>query len=92
MSKAETTTESERVLLTVREVARLLHLGERTIWKLNTAGEFPAPVRIGRAVRWDRRVVEAWLAEKNAEAQKKQEKSGVALDRLAPWRIMSLVT
>jgi len=52
----------------------MLNLGERTIWKINSTGEFPAPVRIGRAVRWDRREIEAWLAEKNAEARKKQER------------------
>ena len=64
----------EQLLLTVKEVASLLHLGERTIWKLNATGEFPAPVRIGRAVRWDRREIDGWLAEKNAAAQKEQER------------------
>ncbi|MFC1805847.1 helix-turn-helix transcriptional regulator [Planctomycetota bacterium] len=70
----ERTSAEERLLLDVKEVSALLHLGERTIWKLNAMGEFAAPVRIGRSVRWDRREIEAWLAEKNAEAQKKQER------------------
>ena len=39
-------------LLTVREVARLLKLSTRQIWKLSSAGKLPAPVRLGRSVRW----------------------------------------
>ena len=74
MPNVEIADQCERVLLSVREVAHMLNLGERTIWKINSTGDFPAPVRIGRAVRWDRREIEAWLAEKNAEAQKKQER------------------
>ena len=61
-----TTGTDAQLLLTVREVAELLHLGERTIWKLSTTGELPSPIRIGRSRRWDRRDVEAWLAEDRA--------------------------
>jgi predicted DNA-binding transcriptional regulator AlpA len=45
-------------LLTVAQVARVLNVGERTVWRMTSRakggnGEFPKPVRIGgHAVRW----------------------------------------
>jgi excisionase family DNA binding protein len=42
-------------LLSVRDVARRLGLGQRTVWRLLAAGELPQPVRFGpsgRIVRW----------------------------------------
>jgi excisionase family DNA binding protein len=42
------------LLFTSRETARLLGISERTLWALTRRGEVPA-VRIGRAVRYDRR-------------------------------------
>jgi len=74
VSQMGATGTHEQVLLNVREVARLLHLGERTIWKLSTTGELPSPIRIGRSRRWDRRAIEAWLAAKRAEAEKEQQR------------------
>ena len=65
----------ERVLMSVRELSAFLHLGERSIWKFANTGEMPAPVRIGRAVRWDRRDIEAWLVRKRAEAEKSQKRA-----------------
>jgi excisionase family DNA binding protein len=40
--------------LTSREAARTLAVGERTLWGLTRRGQVPC-VRIGRAVRYDRR-------------------------------------
>ncbi|MBI5864816.1 MAG: excisionase family DNA-binding protein [Planctomycetes bacterium] len=39
-------------LLTVREVAARLGISGRQIQKLLASGRFPAPVRLGRSVRW----------------------------------------
>lgn len=40
-------------LLKVKEVAILLNIAPRTVWRLSATGELPAPVRIGtRIVRW----------------------------------------
>ncbi len=55
----------EKQLLTVAEVAAVLDVSPRTIWAWVAAGELPEPVRKGRRwVRWRRREVEAWLAER----------------------------
>ncbi len=56
-----------RLLLTVHEVAHLLGLGVRTVWRLSSAGELPAPLSIGRAKRWERKAIEIYIASKRAE-------------------------
>lgn len=52
----------ESVLLRVKEVAALLAISARQVWKLNTTGRLPMPVRLGRSVRWRRVELQAWLA------------------------------
>lgn len=49
-------------LLRVRDVAERLRLSQRTIFKLRATGELPAPVRIGRALRWRAADIAAWIA------------------------------
>ena len=39
-------------LLTVKEVARLLRLSTRQVWKLAGEKRLPEPVRLRRSVRW----------------------------------------
>jgi prophage regulatory protein len=39
-------------LLGVREVANRLGVSTRQVWKLASSGRLPAPVRLGRSVRW----------------------------------------
>lgn len=49
-------------LLTAREVADLLGVHVRSVWRLSQAGEIPAPIRIGeRVVRWRLADLEAHL-------------------------------
>jgi len=44
---------TELQLLSVRDVARLLQVHPRSIWRLAAAGVLPAPVRLGpKLVRW----------------------------------------
>lgn len=47
-------------LLTVREVAAQLKVSPRQIWKMNSSGKLPAPIRICRSVRWDAASIFAW--------------------------------
>ena len=43
----------ELKLLDVREVAEILGIAVRSVWRLSATGELPPPVRIGaRIVRW----------------------------------------
>lgn len=50
-------------LLTVRDVADLLAVHPRTIWRLVATGDIPAPIRLGsKAVRWRLADLERHLA------------------------------
>ena len=51
----------EPELLTVEQVAQLTTLGVRTVWSLVSEGSFPRPVKIGRATRWRRSQIMAWV-------------------------------
>ena len=39
-----------------------LSLSKRQIFRLNSCGKIPAPIRIGGAVRWDSQECADWLA------------------------------
>lgn len=39
-------------LLNVKELAERLGVSTRQCWKLLSSGRLPAPVRLGRSVRW----------------------------------------
>ena len=48
--------------LSVRQVADLLGVTTRTIWKLSAAKQFPAPVRLTpRLPRWKRAEIDAHI-------------------------------
>ena len=51
----------EPELLTVEQVSQFVGLGVRTVWSKVSAGEFPRPVRIGRATRWRRSEILRWI-------------------------------
>ena len=54
--------ESSPLLLTVAQVAEALgSISTRSIWRLAATGELP-PIRVGRATRWRRADVEAFVA------------------------------
>jgi predicted DNA-binding transcriptional regulator AlpA len=54
----------EALLLDVQAVARLFSLSTQTVRRLDSRGQIPPPIRIGRAVRWYKPHVLGWLAEK----------------------------
>ena len=47
------------LLLSAAELAELLGVSARHVWRLRDAGELPAPIRLGRLVRWRRSTVES---------------------------------
>jgi excisionase family DNA binding protein len=69
MNMAMTTTpasarsESSPLMLRVEEAARLCGLGRSKFLEMAYAGEVPGLTRFGRAVRVNRRMLEAWLDE-----------------------------
>jgi excisionase family DNA binding protein len=50
-------------LLTTAQAARLLGIGERTLWRHSRSGTAPAPVTIGGTVRYQRAKLLAWIAD-----------------------------
>ena len=49
-------------LLTARDVARLLQISVRQVWRWNASGALPRPVRLGgRVVRWRAEELAAWV-------------------------------
>ena len=60
-SSADTT-----LLLTVKQVAHLLELGVRSVWRQASSGELPAPISIGGSTRWERGAIEEYVRDKVA--------------------------
>ena len=62
-SEAERTALSDALphLMTVGDVAELLSVSIRTVWRLDSAGKLPSPLRIGRSVKWRRHEIIDWL-------------------------------
>lgn len=48
-------------LMTTRELAKYLRLHQITICKLSKEGKIPS-IRIGRVWRFDKEIIDAWLA------------------------------
>lgn len=53
---------SDKILLTVKEAAKLLNLSVSTLYKLTEHPEILPCVRIGSAVRYSRKGLEEWAA------------------------------
>lgn len=48
--------------LTAADVARLLGVDVRTVWRRRNDETLPPPIKLGRLVRWPRAEFEKWLA------------------------------
>ncbi len=51
----------DKRLGTVKDVSDRLGVSERAIWKWNSMGKLPEPIRLGRSVRWDLDELERWI-------------------------------
>jgi predicted DNA-binding transcriptional regulator AlpA len=49
------------LLLTVEDVAELLCISVRSVWRLHSAKKLPRPVRLAGSVRWRRHELEKWV-------------------------------
>lgn len=58
------------------EVAAILGISTRTVWRLIASHELPEPLRIGRSVRWRLIDIERWI-----EARVSAPSPGVDLRR-----------
>ena len=48
-------------LLTAKELGARLSLSKRQVFRLNSCGKLPAPIRIGGSVRWAESTIAQWL-------------------------------
>lgn len=65
----------EAILLPAKQVAVLLQISQRTLWRLLSLGEIVSPVRVGRSVRWRKEELLRWVAEGcPTRAAKRKEK------------------
>lgn len=55
-----TNTTAEK-LLTAQALGQMLSLSKRQIFRLNSCGKIPAPIRIGGSVRWSEITIGEWL-------------------------------
>lgn len=67
MNKSEQTSDSpsqnrKAALITAAELAALMQISQRTLWRLLSAGKVIEPVRIGGNTRWRLSEVERWIA------------------------------
>ena len=61
MTKTQTQNQTCQ-LLSAKTFGQMLALSKRQIFRLNSCGKIPAPIRIGGAVRWDSQECAGWLA------------------------------
>jgi excisionase family DNA binding protein len=54
--------DGEPLLVTASQIATLMQISTRTLWRLLSGGKIPEPLRIGGAVRWRLDDVKSWIA------------------------------
>ena len=64
----------ELAMLTVGQVAEVLQLSQRTVWRMATIGQLPPGIHVGRSVRWPKARIEQWIQEKAIEADRVQSR------------------
>ncbi len=48
-------------LVNARELAKLLSVSERTLYRLKSTGELPPPILLGGSVRWRLSEIRQWI-------------------------------
>lgn len=48
-------------LLSAKTLGQMLSLSKRQIFRLNSCGKLPSPIRIGGSVRWAESTISEWL-------------------------------
>lgn len=55
--------QAEDGLLTARQVAELLNVGCRHIYRMRSSGQIPLAIKLGGSVRWNKREMLDWIQE-----------------------------
>lgn len=48
-------------LLSAEQLAGLLQVSKRTVWRLRSAGKLPRPVQLGGSLRWRSAEIHRWI-------------------------------
>lgn len=59
---SDTQTNQTCQLLSAKMLGDMLSLSKRQIFRLNSSGKIPVPIRIGGAVRWSEETIRRWLS------------------------------
>jgi len=51
-----------QVFVTARQLAVMLQVSRRTLWRLRSTGKIPKPMRVGGIVRWKLDDILEWMA------------------------------
>ena len=54
--------DAQPILITAAELAHMLQISVRTLWRLRSAGQLINPIRIGGNTRWRLDEVREWIA------------------------------
>lgn len=51
------------VMITARQLAVVLQVSTRQVWRMLSARRVPQPIRVGSVVRWRMAEIEQWIAD-----------------------------
>ena len=74
-TSTRTSVDQRALLVRAQDGARLLGISARKLWELTHRGQIPC-VRIGRALRYSVRALEAWVAEQSNPKKSLDPESG----------------
>ena len=60
-SRNQVKNDEKAIAISARQFAAMLNVSLRQIWRLNSAGRLPKPIRLGGSVRWNRAEVQQWF-------------------------------
>ncbi len=53
--------DTELVCITAKQLAAILSVSKRTLYRMRSAGQLPSPLRIGGVVRWRLDEIINWI-------------------------------
>ena len=59
--QTDKTTNELPQLFTINDVAEILKISQRSIWRLVALGNLVAPLRVGGSIRWKREDIREWF-------------------------------
>ncbi len=62
LGESQPTEAGDPCLIAAADLARLLDISTRALWRLRSAGRLPQPIRLGGAVRWRLAEIKQWIA------------------------------